>query len=85
MSVHSNLTGKLSNVQLELIKLFATDVSNEELVELKKILLEFKFNRVTAMADELWEQKGWTEKDMDNLLKIHMRTAYKSQENYLRQ
>ena len=72
------LEGKLSNVQLELMKLFATDVSDKELVELKEVLLEFKFNRVTSLVD-----KKWTNKDMDKMVKTHMRTPYKSQEKYI--
>ena len=77
------LEGKLSNVQLELMKLFATDVSDKELVELKKVLLEFKFNRVTDLADRLWEEKKWTNDDMDKILKTHIRTPYLSQEKHI--
>lgn len=77
------LEGKLSNVQLELMKLFATDVSDKELVELKKVLLEFKFNRVTSLVDKLWEDKNWTNKDMDKMLKTHVRTPYESQGKYI--
>jgi len=75
MSKNPVLEGKLSNVQLELMKLFATDVSEQELKELKQLLLEFKFNRVTALADKLWEEKGLTNKDMDNLLEKHLRAS----------
>ena len=41
MSTNIALEGKLSNVQFELMKLFATNVSESHLIELKKILLEF--------------------------------------------
>ena len=47
-----------SNAQLELLKLFSTDLEEKELKELKKILLEFKFKLVTKIADEIWEEKG---------------------------
>lgn len=83
MSKNPVLEGKLSNIQLELIKLFATDVTEQELKELKLLLLEFKFNRVTALADKLWEEKGLTNKDMDHLLEKHFRTPYKAQEKYI--
>ena len=84
MAKNPVLTGKLSNAQLELVKLFVTDVSEEELKAVKKILLEFKFNRVTTLADKLWEDNGWSNKDMDNLLNTHLRTPYKSQEKYIK-
>lgn len=76
------LQGQLSNVQIELMKLFATDVPDEELENLKKILLEFKFERATKLADKVWEEKGWTEADMYRLLKTHERTPYKAQEEF---
>lgn len=56
--MNSVLHGQLSNVQLELMKLFVTDVSEKELKDLKQILLEFKFKRATALANEVWEEKG---------------------------
>jgi len=73
-----------NNVQLEILKLFSADLSEMELEEVKRILLEFKFKRVTALADEAWEKKGWTNEDIDQLLHSHLRTPYKSQEEHLK-
>lgn len=61
------------------MKLFATDVSEKDLKNLKQILLEFKFKRVTNLANQVWEEKGWAEKDMEKLLNSHERTPYESQ------
>lgn len=76
------ITTPFSNAQLELLKLFSTDLKDNDLEDLKKILLKFKFQLVTKMADEVWEEKGWTNETMDDFLNTHMRTPYKSKEQY---
>ncbi len=73
-----------NNVQLEILKLFSADLSEVELEEVKRILLEFKFKRVTALADKAWKKKGWTNEDMDKLLHSRLRTPYKSQEEHIK-
>jgi len=78
------LEGRLSNVQMELMQLFSTDVSEKELKDLKKMLLEFKFKRVTSLVNQVWDEKGWTEKDMERILHTHERTPYESQNKHLK-
>jgi hypothetical protein len=82
--MQDNLQTPFSNAQLELLKLFSTDLNAQDLQELKRILLEFKFKRVTEMADKVWDEKGWTEEHVEKLLHTHMRTPYKSQAEFLK-
>jgi len=82
--MQTKLQTPFSNAQLELLKLFSTDLSEEDMKELKRLLLEFKFKKVTELADKAWEEKGWTDEDVDRMLHTHMRTPYKSQEEYLK-
>lgn len=58
----------LSNVQLELLKLFATDLSEEDLQELKLMIARFFAERSIKMADQIWEERGLTDEDMDKWL-----------------
>jgi hypothetical protein len=46
--------------QLEIIQLFAMGISEEELVRLRQILIDFKFNRVTTLADKILDAKSWS-------------------------
>ncbi|KAA3633937.1 MAG: hypothetical protein DWQ02_12285 [Bacteroidetes bacterium] len=78
------LTGKLNPIQLELLKLFSTNISDSDLSILKKILLDFRMKRAVDAANEAWEEKNWTEKDVQRILDTHMRTPYKSQEEHLK-
>ena len=58
----------LSNVQIELLKLFATDLSEEDLKDLKLVIARFFAQRSIEMADRIWEEKDYTDEDMDKLL-----------------
>jgi hypothetical protein len=61
---------------LELLKLFANDLSTEELADLKRILLAYKLQRVVQLADKAWYDNGWSQETMDEFLNTHMRTPY---------
>lgn len=67
-----------SNMQLELLKLFSRDLSEEDLKAIKRLIVQYLSKKATQLSDQMWEEKGWTNEDMDNLLDTHMRTPYKS-------
>ncbi|NII25441.1 hypothetical protein HB364_10135 [Pseudoflavitalea sp. X16] len=58
----------LNNVQMELMKLFSTGLSDKDLTELKKVLAKFYSDKAVAQANEIWDQKGLTDEDMDKWL-----------------
>ena len=63
-----NLPKPLSNVQIELLKLFATDLSEEDLQELREQLAQFYARKSVGKANEAWQEKGLTQGDMDKWL-----------------
>lgn len=58
----------LSNVQLELLKIFSTDLSEEDLQELKALLAKFYAEKSIELANRVWDEKGLTDADMDKWL-----------------
>ena len=58
----------LSNLQLELLKIYAAGVPDEYLPELKQTIARFLFEKARDRADEIWEQKGYTQDTMDEWL-----------------
>jgi hypothetical protein len=64
--------------QLEIIQLFATGISEEELIRLRQILIDFKFNRVTALADKILDAKGWSTATLAQEAKKIKRTPYQA-------
>ena len=67
----------LSNIQLELLKLFSRDIEDNDLKEIKRLIVIFLSTKLSNQADKVWDEKNWTNKDMDKLLNTHMRTPYK--------
>ena len=63
----------LNNAQLELLKLFSVGLSEEELREMKKVLLQFLAAKLKRETDKVWEKKGWSHEDMDRLLHEQLR------------
>lgn len=63
----------LNNAQLEILKLFKYERTEEELFELKKFLSEFLFNKAIALADEVYDEKGYTPQDIENWKDEHTR------------
>ena len=71
------LPSSLNPTQLEILKHFSRTLSENELLEIKRILVRYLADKATRLADEVFEQKGWTQEDMDKLAHTHMRTPYK--------
>ncbi len=64
----SELKFPLTNAQVELMKLYSTNLSNQDLEELKNLLSKFYANKAIAQADEIWNEKGLTDADMESWL-----------------
>jgi hypothetical protein len=54
----------LSNIQMELLKLYSVGVSDDILLELKEVMSKFLMQKLREEADKVWLEKGYTEKDI---------------------
>ncbi len=59
---------KFSNVQLELLNLFAHNVSDEELIELKDILGKRFLSKLSNDVNKAIEEKNITNNDLEKWL-----------------
>ena len=60
----NQLTLPLSNVQTELLRLYATNLSESDLFDLKQALAHFFAERSIKRANQLWDERGLTNNDM---------------------
>ena len=60
--MHANT---LSNLQHEILKLYSTDLKDAELKELKTVLAGYFANKAIKEADKIWQERAFSEKDMD--------------------
>lgn len=66
----------LSNVQLELLKVFSRSVSDEDVLEIRRMLTHYFAKKAIQAANKVWDEKGWTDEDAERMLHTHMRTPY---------
>jgi hypothetical protein len=66
----------LSNIQAELLKLFADNVSDEDLLAVRRLIAQYFADKASDLADQAWDKQ---QLDAKTLLKTNMRTPYKRQ------
>jgi len=66
-------TGKLSNVQIELLKLFQYDLPDSQLIEIKNLLVKYFAEKATTEMDKLWDENNWDNNLMDEWANDHLR------------
>ncbi len=71
-----NLNAPLNKTQLEILKLFSRDLDDVDLLEIKMLITKYLSEKSNKMANQVWDKKGWTNKDMDELSRTHLRTPY---------
>ena len=65
-----------SNVQLELLKVFAHHVSDDDLLELRRLIVQFFSKKAVEAADAAWDKNQWNDSDVERLLHTKLRTSY---------
>ena len=63
----------LNNVQLEILKLFSEDQSEQELREIKSLLIAYLADKVTREADTVFDEKGYTNEIFSSWKTEHFR------------
>ncbi len=58
----------LSNLQLELLKLYSQDVSDNDLIAIKKLLSNYFANKASNEMDKLWDNNNWSNETMQKWL-----------------
>jgi len=69
---------ELTNLQLKILKLYKAELKEEELLELSGILSDYLSKRAIKLADDAWDELGWNEQKVGELLQTKMRTPYKN-------
>ncbi len=70
------LNTPLNRHQLEILKLFTRNLDDNDLLAIKRLIVQYLADKITKKVDEIWEDKEWTNADMERLLHTHKRTPY---------
>jgi hypothetical protein len=58
----------LTNLQMELLQLYSLKLSDNELLQGKEVLARYFAGRLGQHVDQLWQERGLTEDDMERWL-----------------
>ena len=61
-------TAPLSNLQVELLKMYSAGVPDQYLEDLKILIARFLFAKARAKADQYWDEKEYTDELLNELL-----------------
>lgn len=56
----------LTNLQLEILKIFNYELPDNQLIEIKGLLSKYFADQASNEMDRLWEENGWDDKTMDD-------------------
>ncbi len=68
----------LTNLQLELLKLFSFNLSEQQIQEVKALLAKYFADKATQEIDKLWDEESWSNETMQQWSDEHLRTKYAS-------
>jgi hypothetical protein len=52
---------RLSNLQMELLKLYPYNVSDQEIKDFKKLLADYFAEKIDQEVNKLWVEKNWSQ------------------------
>lgn len=69
------MAAPLNKTQLEILKLFQQDQSEEDLKEIKSLLVTYLADKVTRTADKAFDEKAYTTAIFEQWKKEHFRKS----------
>jgi hypothetical protein len=67
---------QFTNLQLELLKVFSRQVSDDDVKAIRKMLVNYFAEKAMTLADEAWDKNSWTEEDAMRLSNEHHRISH---------
>ena len=69
----SALPKPLTNLQLELLRIFSRQLPEEDLLEIRQLIAHYFAQKLIQRANEVWDEQGWTDADVERMLTTKMR------------
>lgn len=64
---YQSIQPTLTNVQTEMLKVFAMQLPEQQLNELRLVIARFLMDKARSEATSSWEDKGYTEETLNQL------------------
>ncbi len=66
----------MSNLQLELLQMYATNIPDRLLMDIKKMLAEYFAALIDKEMSEVWEEKEWGDETIEGWKTERLRVPY---------
>ena len=66
----------LTNLQLEILQTFSYDINEDQLLEIRQILIDYFADKITQGMDDLFEENNWGDEKLEEWKDEHLRTPY---------
>ena len=70
-------SGKFTRPQLDLLRMFSANIPDEDWEAIREQIKHYFAQKAVEEMDKLFDEKGWGDGKIDELLNTHMRTPYK--------
>lgn len=74
MAAIQNIPTRLSNLQMELLKLYPYNVSEKELKDIRSILADYFVGKIDSEMNDLWEKNEWNDQTIEAWKSDHLRS-----------
>ena len=58
----------LSNIQYELLKLYAAGISDDTLIEIKKMIAKYLLDKASIEAERIWNERNYTYEKIEQMV-----------------
>ena len=72
----TELQAPLTEPQLELLQMFARPVEMADWQNIKTLITKYFAERAIQEANKIWDEEGWDNAKVQELLNSHLRTPY---------
>ncbi len=78
MDIHAlTPTGELTEMQMEILKIFSKKMTDDQVNELNDVLCEYFAKKAIEEFDKIEEERGWTKETYKKWSKEHLRKSSK--------
>lgn len=70
------MVSALNEAQRTLLELLAEPLTEQDLEQLRSMLVQFRYRRLQNLLNAQWDEKGWTQETVDKWYQEHHRTPY---------
>ena len=70
------MVSTLNEAQRTLLELLAEPLTEQDMEQLRTVLVQFRYRRLQYLINKEWDEKGWTQATLEKWYQEHNRTPH---------